>query len=103
MGMAETGEANVKPACSRICGKYFPLDRLASAIKKAPRRRFFYGCSQWGRISKTGSTLVRTLAWVLFAAGVRTALQADLLAAAGRDGEALGRELVLGRRCRLRL
>ena len=44
-----------------------------------------------GRISKTGSTLVRAFAWVLFAAGVRTALQADLLAAAGRDGEALGR------------
>ena len=50
----------------------------------------------WGRISKTGSTLVRALAWVLFAAGVRTALQADLLAAAGRDGVALGRDWLGG-------
>jgi len=48
------------------------------------------------RISKTSSTLVGALAWVLFAAGVRTALQADLLAAAGGDGVALGRDWLWG-------
>ena len=67
----------------------------ARGIKKAPEKALFYGCDL-GRISKTGSTLVGTLAWVLFAAGVRTALQADLLAAAGRDGVALGRDWLWG-------
>jgi hypothetical protein len=50
----------------------------------------------WGRIGKTGLTLVRALAWVLFAAGVRTALQADFLAAAGGDRVALWRDWLGG-------
>ena len=37
------------------------------------------------------ASLVRPLAGILLAAGVRTALQADFLAVAGRDGVALGR------------
>jgi len=49
-----------------------------------------------GRTSRTGSTLMGALARVLFAAGVRTALQADLLAAAGGDGVALGRDWLWG-------
>lgn len=52
--------------------------------------------AQWGRISKAGSALMGALARVLFAAGVRSALQADLLAAAGRDGVALGRDWFWG-------
>jgi hypothetical protein len=49
---------------------------------------FVSGGAQKSASRKGLTALVRALAGVLLAAGVRTALQADLLAVAGRDGVA---------------
>ena len=58
-------------------------------IKKAPQKALFCS-SQWPVKQVRSTALRRPLARVFLAAGVRAALQADLLAVAGGGGEALG-------------